>query len=611
MKFPDLHKFPYFSYDTETTGLIYKIDTVFGFSISTPDGRDYYWDIRETPEARKWIGRETRHYNGNIICHNASFDYRMSDHSGIHLPLERMRDTVIQACQINEQLHSYKLDDLAKRYLDLEKDKTIYREMADLFGGLATRNVQIGRIWKAPSSIVAPYAKADSNITLRLYRWQRKRIKKDKLQDIVNFEHSIMPTFIRQEMRGIRVDLDYTEQAQKKLRPSLTRMQNKLNTVAGRAINVDSSPQIKEMFKPVEVEDRVWETGDGVPINTTLKGGPSIDAEVLRTMDHPSAKLILDIRSLNKMIGTFLGKHVLEHNIDGRVYPSVNQSKTDEASGTGTGRVSYTGPALQQIPNRDKKKAAIIKPCFLPDEGYVWVDCDKASFEVRVFAHLVKNAEIIQAYLNNPKLDLHQYVADHMGIIRSATYSGQVNAKQLNLSMIFNSGNGAIAEKLGLPWEWKTFTTMDDETVTYKKAGPEAQALIDEYHLRIPGIKQFAEGCKKIAESRGYIHTSRGRRLRFPHGFKSYKASGLLIQATAGDINKENIVIIEEQLGKDGHLILNTHDSYSLCLPNNWKRHYKRVKKAIERDRLRVPLLLDWSGAGHNWWDALQKVDNV
>ena len=611
MIYPDLHRFPYFAYDTETTGLQYLKDRVFGFSISTPDGKDYYYDIRDNHKAIKWIMGETKHYKGNIVCHNASFDYRMSHFTGIRLPLERFKDTVVQACQIDEQLHSYQLDYLGKKYLGVEKDTTIYQAMKELFGGMATRNVQIGHIWKAPAEIVAPYAKQDTRITLRLYEWQRRRIKKEGLQQIVNFEHSIMPTFIRQEMRGIAVDLDYTEQAQKKLKPTLTRWQNKLNKLAGQAINVDSSPQIKAMFAPVEVSEGVWETKDGHPINTTAKGGPSIDAEVLRNMDSPIAKLILDTRSLGKMIGTFLGKHVLEHSIDGRVYPSINQSKTESGLGTGTGRVSYTNPAMQQIYNRDKAKAAIIKPAFLPDEGMVWVDCDKASFEVRVFAHLVNNPEIIQAYINDPTLDLHQYVSEAMGIIRNATYSGQVNAKQLNLSMIFNSGNGAIAEKLGLPWDWTSFTNRADELITYKKAGDQATKLIEDYHRRIPGIKELAKGCKRKAEQRGHIHTSLGRRLRFPHGFKSYKASGLLIQATAGDINKENIVLIEEQLDGHGHLILNTHDSYSMCLPENWKPHYKKVKKAIERDRLRVPLLLDWNGAGHNWWDALQKVDNV
>jgi DNA polymerase-1 len=328
-------------------------------------------------------------------------------------------------------------------------------------------------------------------------------------------------------------------------------------------------------------------------------------------MDHPAAALIMELRSLNKMSGTFLGKHVLEHNINGRVYPTINQSKTEEGDGTGTGRLSITNPAMQQIPNRNKEKASIIKPCFLPDEGCVWVDSDMASFEVRVFAHLVNNAEIIQAYINNPALDLHQFVADLMGIVRSAEYSGQANAKQLNLAMIFNSGNGAIAETLGMEWDWESFVTRQDEKVTYKKAGTEATALIEAYHRRIGGIKDLATGCKTAAERRGYIFTSRGRRLRFPRGWKSYKASGILIQSTAGDINKENIKLIEDELGDEGHLILNTHDSYSMNMPEDWKPHYEKVKKAIERDRLRVPLRLDWNGTGRNWHQALQKVDNA
>jgi DNA polymerase I-like protein with 3'-5' exonuclease and polymerase domains len=328
-------------------------------------------------------------------------------------------------------------------------------------------------------------------------------------------------------------------------------------------------------------------------------------------MDHPAAKLILDLRSMHKMRDTFLGKHVLEHQINGRVYPSINQSKGEDG-GTGTGRLSYTNPALQQIPSRNKELAAIIKPCFLPDEGQVWVDCDKASFEVRVFAHLVNNPEILAIYANDPEADFHQMVADLTGLVRNATYSGQANSKQLNLSMIFNSGNGAIAEKMGMSWSWDSFVPrgkQEKDRITYKKAGPRAMRVINEYHRRLPGIKELAEDQKNLALRNGYIETSVGRRLRFPRGYKAYKASGLLIQATAADINKENWVIIEDALGDYGRLLLNTHDSYGMSIDPEWEPHYKRVKKAIERDRLRVPLILDWNGTGHNWHDALQGKD--
>ena len=167
---------------------------------------------------------------------------------------------------------------------------------------------------------------------------------------------------------------------------------------------------------------------------------------------------------------------------------------------------------MQQIPSRNKKVAAIVKPCFLPDEGQVWVDADMASFEVRVFAHLINNEEIINAYRLEPDLDLHQFVAGLTNLVRNATYSGEPNAKQLNLSMIFNSGNGAIANKMGMPWDWASFLPrgkkdIPENYITYKKAGIEAERIIAKYHRRIPGVKKLADGCKRKAESRGYIYT--------------------------------------------------------------------------------------------------------
>lgn len=192
------------------------------------------------------------------------------------------------------------------------------------------------------------------------------------------------------------------------------------------------------------------------------------------------------------------------------------------------------------------------------------------------------------------------------GLVRNAEYGGQANAKQLNLSMIFNSGRGAIAEKMGMPFVWDSFKKGDKE-FRYKKAGPEADAVIDRYHEAVPGIKELANRAKRLAEAYGYVETHFGRRLRFPRGEKTYKASGLCIQATAADINKKNWMLIEEALGNEGWLVLNTHDSYSLSLPEDWKPCWKRVSDAVQGGFpwFRVPLILELSGAGRNWWEAL------
>ena len=120
-------------------------------------------------------------------------------------------------------------------------------------------------------------------------------------------------------------------------------------------------------------------------------------------------------------------------------------------------------------------------------------------------------------------------------------------------------------------------------------------------------MKKLATRAKQIAETYGYVETHYGRRLRFPRGEKTYKASGLTIQATAADINKMNWLIIREVLAGEGRLILNTHDSYGLSLPEDWQPRWNRVKEAVEGGFpwFRVPIRLELSGAGRNWWEAL------
>jgi DNA polymerase I-like protein with 3'-5' exonuclease and polymerase domains len=608
MEFPNILKYDEFSYDTETTGLSpHAGDKVFGFSVSTPE-EDYYWDIRECPMAVNWFNDQMKMVKDQtIITHNESFDYRISHATGIYLPIENIVDTCIQACLIDEHEYSYQLDNLLAQYTDVRKSgQQLYDELAKLFGGRATKNVQMKNISKAPSSVVSPYAKDDSRGTFELYQWQKGEIERQGIQKIINFERSLTPMFVKTEMHGVRVDTARAQTAVGVVSKQIDLMQKELNAIVGFACNPQPSGDMQKIFQP-KWRDGKWWAIDGTPLNTTGSGAASIDADTLRRMSHPAAEKIIELRSMIKTRDTFLVNHVLESAVNGRVYPNINQTKGDEG-GTGTGRLSYSGPALQQIPDRNKIVAEIIKSVFLPDEGHVWVDADKASFEVRMFAHLVGTPDICQAYIDNPETDFHQFVADLTGLVRNATYGGQPNAKQLNLSMIFNQGDGTTAEKMGMPWSWESFTPRGSEDeITFQKAGPEAKAIIEKYHSRLPGVKKLAQGCKRVAEERGFIFTRHGRRLRFPKKHKTYKASGLLIQASSADENKYSWLMVHKGLeGSDGKLLLNTHDSYSMSLPIEHAEELARsVKREVEKDRgLRVPLILEVSRPGANWWES-------
>ena len=616
--FPNLSQFNRLAFDTETTGLSYPTDRAIGFSIALPNGYANYWDIREQPEALRWLEDALSCYKGIIIGWNIKYDFLMML-PYFRMPIHQLDDAAIREVLIDEHRSTafpwkrkrldYTLDSVAETRLGARKETQLYHDMAEIFGGLPTRNVQMPRIQHAPSNVVAPYAVKDAELTLQIWQQQEDDIKQQGLHEVCEFERRTLPHVIETELAGVRVDLEAAEKGVRKLDGEVELAYARLDAAACGSLNPNSAPQIREYFQPYQEKDGRWYLGDGTPCKTTPKGNPSIDNEVLQSIKDTSsvAAGIIEVRSLLRTRDTFLKKHILGHAVGDRVYPTINQV-AGETGGTKTGRFSYVDPALQQIPSRNKAIARAIKACFLPDEGQWWLDGDLEGFEVRVFAHLVAafNRSLVKAYESDPNTSFHTWVAGLLGVPRNPTPTGGANAKQLNLSMIFNSGNGAIAHKLGLPTSPDSFTDPYGKVVNFRRAGPEAMEVISKYHSKIQGVRELADACQAKAESRGYLVTRYGRRLRFPRKFKSYKASGLLIQSTAADINKDNWGIIRDALGDRGRLVLNTHDSYSMSVdPAQVREVWKDVKHAVQRDILRVPLKLELNGVGRNWWEAV------
>lgn len=603
MSFPNLKQFSHFAYDTETTGLKYPVDKAFGFSISTPDNKDYYYDIRTNPNAARWISDTFADYRGVVICHNAAFDALMSKAAGINVKYESLSCTIVRACLIDEHLATkfpwnrhqrpggYNLDYVGNRYI-----------------GRGKIDIDIENISELPEEEVSEYACYDTRTTLLLWEWQELEIERQKLQKIDKFERQVTPRLIRSMERGIRVDLEEATKAHDRLGPRIDTIQKELNYLVGRNYNVNSPKQTREIFEPKEING-VW-YANNVRIGRTDKGQPSFSGEFMHNLadvDERASKVI-QLRSAIKTRDTFLAQHVLGHNYRGRVYPTINQT-AGERGGTKTGRLSYVDPAMQQIPSRDKTTAEIVKKAFLPDEGHVWIDRDLASFEVRIFAALVSqfNSKLLEVYKRDPKTDLHQYVADLTGLPRDPPHGGAPNAKQLNLSMIFVQGAGATGAKMGLETDDDSFIDDFGVEIKFKRARQDTWDIINKYHAAVPGVRQLAEASKNIVRQYGSIRTKMGRRIRFPKGYKDYKSSGLLIQATAADYNKENWILAEDAIGDRGHLILNTHDSYSVSAEEDkWQDVDNDVKRAIEREVMGIPLLLDLNGVGRNWWAALK-----
>lgn len=625
MAFPKIDKYEWVCVDTETDGVEWMHGhKPFSMSVTLPDGYSEYYDFRLQPAALEWARKELPTAN-KVVNHNIKFDIHMLRNIGVALNPAKCECTMVRAALIDEHLREYSLDALAKRYLKKEKYNDIYEQLAKMFGGRATRSVQAPNFVRAPASLMRRYAIPDTELAAELWLWQNAEIDRQDLHQVWALEQRLFPHIVENERLGICVSEERAHQTVERLTEKAEAYQKELDRIAGFKVNPNPSQSIHNLFQPKQnvKDDGTWEpsdgwvTNDGTIIGSTGAGKASINADALKSMSHPAAKLILTYRKLLKTRDTFVGGHILGNVVNGKVHPNINQTKGEQGDndggveGTGTGRLSYTRPALQQIPSRDKEIAEIVRPIFIPDEGQKWSYGDLDQHEFRIFAHYARPERLLAEYAANPDLDMHQIVADLTGLPRSAPSSGGANAKQINLAMVFNMGGGELASQMKLPYYWDTAKFKGErEPRKFKKAGVEAQEVMERYYREIPGVREVAKKASSLATARGYVMTMRGRHIRFPGGLFAYKASGLIYQGTAADFNKENFCLISEYLMSEcphNRLLLNIHDEYSMSLLDEGDitvKHLKEIKGLIEDKGLRVPIRIDFSGLAPNWWEA-------
>jgi DNA polymerase I-like protein with 3'-5' exonuclease and polymerase domains len=592
------------SIDTETTGLQFWKDKIFGISVSYYDV-DKYWDIRTCDQSQLKLKLNDAMDKAEILVfHNAKFDIHFLREWGVNVPMDKVNDTMIRAALINEHRFKYDLDSLGADYLGSGKNDHIYTELAAMFGGNTTRAAQMKNLHKAPVQLVEPYAKRDTRLTLDLWHVQESEIKSQELERVQKLEMDLLPVLVDMERRGVKVDIDKAAQSMGWCGKEIDQQKQKLNDIAGFNVNPNPSGSIHKLFEPKQNKSGAWVLIDGTPAPSTNAGKASINADVLRVMKHPAAALILDVRKLMKMKDTFLKGHILGHHDNGIIHANFNQTKGDNDAGTGTGRLSVNNPALQQIPKRDKKIAAIVRSIFIPDAGQVWNCTDWSQMDFRIFAHYLNDPIISKQYDDNPDSDFHQIAADITGLPRSPRYSGDANAKQINLGLVFGMGSGTMAEKMGLPYTWSNYNGHK-----YKKPGQEAEAVFNKYHSAIPGVKSLLNRASSVAKSRGYVKTVMGRRLRFPGGQFVHKAGGLVFQGSAADALKVKLVEIHDMLkGTEGRLLLNVHDEFDLSLPKGGGFSDKITEVVHDFGKnsvinFNIPIRSS-SGKGKNWWKA-------
>ena len=376
--------------DTETNNSLDPITCkLMGPCIYTPGQKNAYIPINHvdpvTRERLDWQLTEQDIYeqfdklkNVPIIMHNGKFDYEVIKCTcGNELSI--YWDTMIAARILDE---NERRAGLKEQYIDKIDPSQEKYNIEHLFEGIEYAVVD--------PEVFALYSATDPYMTYMLYDWQLKQFNKqgnEKLFSLfMNVEMPVVKVIAEMELTGVCIDKEYSERLSKKYHKKSDEIDNKINieldkykdTISnwrnteeanfhpkGKTLDINGNPK-EQKSKNEQLRDPVEVTSPtqlAILLYDVLKT-PVVDdktprgtgEEILKKINLPICKLILEKRGIEKLINTYIDKLpqcVCEK--DNRLHAHFNQCGTD------TGRLSSTDPNLQNIPSHEKSIRLMFK----------------------------------------------------------------------------------------------------------------------------------------------------------------------------------------------------------------------------------------------------------
>ncbi|WPL18801.1 DNA polymerase I [Thiorhodovibrio winogradskyi] len=577
-----------FAIDSETTALEYMQAEIVGLSFAIEPGEAAY-----LPLAHRYPGAPEQLDRDQVLAalkplledptrlklgQNLKYDMNVLAGHGIRFQ-GIAHDSMLQSYVLDSTASRHDMDTLALKYLGHKC--TAFEDIA----GKGAKQLCFDQIALEQA---APYAAEDADITLQLHRrfWPRLE-QNERLQALYqDIEIPLIPVLSRMERLGVRIDADELNQQSRELAERVAALEQQAYEVAGRPFNLGSPKQIGAIFF-----DEL-----GLPVvSRTPKGAPSTSESVLEKLaedGHELPRLILEHRGLSKLRSTYTDKLPRMRDArTGRVHTSYHQAVA------ATGRLSSSDPNLQNIPIR-REEGRLIRRAFIPEPGYRLLAADYSQIELRIMAHLSGDERLLAAFAEGQ--DIHRATAAEIHGLApdEVTADQRRSAKAINFGLIYGMSAFGLARQLGIERR-------------------EAQAYVNTYFARYPGVKAFMERIREQAARDHYVETLFGRRLYLPdinHQNQQRRqgaertAINAPMQGSAADIIKRAMIAVDAWIERERppvRMIMQVHDELVFEITED------AVESASDRIRtlmqsaaeLKVPLIVD-VGVGENWDEA-------
>lgn len=328
----------YIAIDTETSGLTFKDQQkMVGLCIMAegmlpayvPVGHinNYTEELDKNQVSKECMKEQLlRLYNSNckFIFHNYYFDsVVLYFQCGEIFPL--YADTMLIACYLDEN-ESHNLKDLHNKYV-MNKEGEV-DHFANLFTGIP--------FYYIPPAIGGNYAAYDAQMTMELFNFyapfitkgtqECKEYRLDRISDLIfNLEQPLQPFLAEMKIRGIEFDFSRARELNEKYTKLRDDAQDKLYSLIDEPINYNSPKQVATLLYD--------------KLKLKQVDGRKADADTLTRLDHPVAKAIVEVKTYDKLLGSFITKLTEEARLDGKIHCNFNSHGANS-----TGRMSSSSP---------------------------------------------------------------------------------------------------------------------------------------------------------------------------------------------------------------------------------------------------------------------------
>ncbi|MBY5986921.1 DNA polymerase I [Roseovarius atlanticus] len=542
---------------------LFGSDALLDGQIPMQDALDALRPVLEDPSILK-IGQNMK-YDTKIL---ASYDIAMA-------PID---DTMLMSYALYSGMHGHGMDTLAERYLS--HTPIPIKELL----GTGKSAITFDRV---PIDEAVKYAAEDADITLRLWHTFKPQLHRAKVTTVYEtLERPLVPVLAQMERNGIKVDKDTLSRMSAAFAQKMAGLEAEIHELAGEKFNVGSPAQLGDILF-----DKM-----ALPGGKRGKNGKySTPADVLEDLatEHDLPARVMDWRQVSKLKSTYTD--ALQDHIDpdtGRVHTSYVQT------GASTGRLASTDPNLQNIPIRTEEGRRI-REAFVAEDGNTLVALDYSQIELRILAHIADIPALKDAFRDGQ--DIHAMTASEMFDVSMDDMTPEIRrrAKAINFGVIYGISGFGLARNLRIP-------------------RADAQAFIDRYFERFPGIRTYMDDTVAFAKEHGFVQTLFGRKIHTPEigakgpraGFARRAAINAPIQGTAADIIRRAMIRMPDAIeGLPCKMLLQVHDELLFEVSDGAEdKVIDTARKVMEEAarpalHLDVPLVVD-AGRGSNWAEA-------